>query len=166
MFLADRNILEGEREFLGQTHQNTKDQGAQLDRLAGEYTEMLAERGYWSGGVFRNEFIQGAADIAAGAKDFGLDTGYNPEFLMDTDPEFFRDNYLKEAAAKGYDVPSASDMTVDEFKAWMKTDKGIPAKESIAIQNQIVDTKLKKRKRGEPIDYKEAVNAYLSLIHI
>ena len=160
MFLADRNILEGEREFLGQTHQNTKDQGAQLDRLAGEYTEMLAERGYWSGGVFRNEFIQGAADIAAGAKDFGLDTGYNPEFLMDTDPEFFRDNYLKEAAAKGYDVPSASDMTVDEFKAWMKTDKGIPAKESIAIQNGIVDTKLKRRKRGEPIDYKEAVNAY------
>lgn len=160
MFLADRNILEGEREFLGQMHQNTKDQGAQLDRLAGEYTEMLAERGYWSGGVFRNEFIQGAADIAAGAKDFGLDTGYNPEFLMDTDPEFFRDNYLKEAAAKGYDVPSASDMTVDEFKAWMKTDKGIPAKESIAIQNGIVDTKLKRRKRGEPIDYEEAVNAY------
>ena len=160
MFLADRNILEGEREFLGQMHQNTKDQGAQLDRLAGEYTEMLAERGYWSGGVFINEFIQGAADIAAGAKDFGLDTGYNPEFLMDTDPEFFRDNYLKEAAAKGYDVPSASDMTVDEFKAWMKTDKGIPAKESIAIQNGIVDTKLKRRKRGEPIDYKEAVNAY------
>ena len=160
MFLADRNILEGEREFLGQMHQNTKDQGAQLDRLAGEYTEMLAERGYWSGGVFRNEFIQGAADIAAGAKDFGLDTGYNPEFLMDTDPEFFRDNYLKEAAAKGYDVPSASDMTVDEFKAWMKTDKGIPAKESIAIQNGIVDTKLKRRKRGEPIDYEEALNAY------
>jgi hypothetical protein len=159
-FLNDRDSLEGEREFLGQTHQKAKEEGAQLDRLAGEYTEMLAQRGYWSGGVFRNEFIQGVADIAAGANDFLLDIAYDPKFLWETDPEFFKDNYLKEAADKGYDVPSASDMTVDEFKAWMKTDKGIPAKESIAIQTSIVDTKLKRRKRGEPIDYEEALNAY------
>jgi hypothetical protein len=159
-FLNDRDSLEKEREFLVEIDQKAKEEGAQLDRLAGEYTEMLAQRGYWSGGVFRNEFIQGIAEIAAGAKDFGLDTGYDPKFLMETDPEFFKDNYLKEAADKGYDVPSASDMTVDEFKAWMKTDKGIPAKESIAIQTSIVDTKLKRRKRGEPIDYEEALNAY------
>jgi len=159
-FLNDRDSLEKEREFLVEIDQKAKEEGAQLDRLAGEYTEMLAQRGYWSGGVFRNEFIQGIAEIAAGAKDFGLDTGYDPKFLMETDPEFFKDNYLKEAADKGYDVPSASDMTVDEFKAWMKTDKGIPAKESIAIQTSIVDTKLKSRKRGEPIDYEEALNAY------
>ena len=159
-FLNDIDSLEKEREFLVEIDQKAKEEGAQLDRLAGEYTEMLAQRGYWSGGVFYNEFIQGVAEIAAGAKDFGLDIAYNPKFLMETDPEFFRDNYLKEAAAKGYDVPSASDMTVDEFKAWMKTDKGIPAKESIAIQTSIVDTKLKRRKRGEPIDYEEALNAY------
>ena len=159
-FLNDIDSLEKEREFLVEIDQKAKEEGAQLDRLAGEYTEMLAQRGYWSGGVFYNEFIQGVAEIAAGAKDFGLDIAYNPKFLMETDPEFFRDNYLKEAAAKGYDVPSASDMTVDEFKAWMKTDKGIPAKESIAIQTSIVDTKLKSRKRGEPIDYEEALNAY------
>ena len=159
-FLNDRDSLEKEREFLVEIDQKAKEEGAQLDRLAGEYTEMLAQRGYWSGGVFRNEFIQGIAEIVAGAKDFALDTAYDPKFLMETDPEFFRDNYLKEAADKGYDVPSASDMTVDEFKAWMKTDKGIPAKESIAIQTSIVDTKLKRRKRGEPIDYEEALNAY------
>jgi len=159
-YTSDRIALSDERKFLIDVNEQAKKEGAELDRLAGEYTDMLSKRGYWSGGVFYNEFIQGIADIAAGAKDFALDTGYNPQFLMDTDPEFFKDNYLKEAAAKGYDVPPTSDMTVDEFKAWMKTDTGISAKESIAIQNQIVDIKLKKRKRGEPIDYKEAVNAY------
>jgi len=158
-FLQRGRDLDIEAQGLRQNDELLKEQGRELDKAAGEYTSMLANRGDWGGGLW-NKVLTGIGRISEEAYNVAMDkvTGAIP--LMTTDPAYYQSRFTEEAERRGITPPYGTDgakATRAEFLSFMTS---IDSDIRNEIGDKVVDDYKKERKFGEPIDVEKAVNRY------
>jgi len=158
-FLQRGRDLDIEAQGLRQNDEILKEQGRELDKAAGEYTSMLANRGDWGGGLW-NKVLTGIGRISEEAYNVAMDkvTGAIP--LMTTDPAYYQSRFTEEAERRGITPPYGTDgakATRAEFLSFMTS---IDSDIRNEIGDKVVDDYKKERKFGEPIDVEKAVNRY------
>ena len=158
-FVQRGRDLDIEAQGLRQNDELLKEQGRELDKAAGEYTSMLANRGDWGGGLW-NKMLTGIGRISEEAYNVAMDKVTAAIPLMTTDPTYYQSRFTEEAERRGITPPYGTDgakATRAEFLSFMTS---IDSDVRNEIGDKVVDDYKKERKFGEPIDVEKAVNRY------
>jgi hypothetical protein len=108
--------LNKELQGLAKEEEGFKNREVRLNQAIGEYSEMKAEQGSWSGGIW-NAINKGTSRIASGMTAYTIEAAVLSDEFAAMKPDSYRQEFARIAREKGLEVPeNINEMSKEELR--------------------------------------------------
>ena len=108
--------LNKELQDLAKEEEGFKNRQVRLNQAIGEYNEMKAEQGSWSGGIW-NKLTGGISRITSGTVSYLTEAAINAAPFAGMKPDSYRQEFARIAREKGLEVPeNINEMSEEELR--------------------------------------------------